>query len=465
MKKWVIYGNSLSALVLAERLGSIGYKIDLLNPSKNWGGIFSGIHFNKTIFDSGMTNFEFDLFGEKFFDIENYNPDNHRDINKYVHSVKNYISNFIKLRTIETPQIYFEQKKYPDLLITNKFDVLQSLPPHIKLSIINELNKILLNVNNLHAKFKNDPNSHISNATFEEVSIANHGLTFHKLFIEPFFRKVLAISTSQIPGPFHRSGWAPLFYPETLFSQFSSNPQILKPTLFHYPEKENFGVFIKKILHQIKKYKSINLHYDVKDIIICKNSNTISSNLGNFSFEKLAWGGEIEKIIFKNVKLNKKLNVYDKASLDLFFIEVDASDIKNHFSVIMDLNLTSLFYRATNQTVCSGSASKVNKIIFESNTINSNNKEITENINFNSSIISYGINPMAIKNLYHRTFHRALKIPTKNELLEFNALRDEIRFTMPSLELIGPSSGYISTTLNDQVIQSLKIAKKEGVLI
>ena len=63
----------------------------------------------------------------------------------------------------------------------------------------------------------------------------------------------------------------------------------------------------------------------------------------------------------------------------------------------MDLNLTSLFYRATNQTVCSGSASEVNKIIFESNAINSNNKEITENINFNSSIISYGINPMAIK--------------------------------------------------------------------
>jgi hypothetical protein len=49
-------------------------------------------------------------------------------------------------------------------------------------------------------------------------------------------------------------------------------------------------------------------------------------------------------------------------------------------------------------------------------------------------------------------------------MLKFNQQRERLAMAYPALELIGASSGYISVTLNDHIIQALKIAQQEGAL-
>jgi len=69
---WVIYGNSLSALKLTERLGSENYNVTLINPGRSFGEAFGGVCINEQLFDCGMTNFEFELFAEPEDEIPNY---------------------------------------------------------------------------------------------------------------------------------------------------------------------------------------------------------------------------------------------------------------------------------------------------------------------------------------------------------------------------------------------------------
>ena len=120
---WLIFGSGLSAMVLAERLGNVGKDVVLINPSSSWGGIFGGIGINGEIYDAGMTNFEFDLFGEPADDLNHYSPDRRADVGRYVHFVQSYLSRFVQTEPLPTPRMCFGAELVDDLIISNRFDV------------------------------------------------------------------------------------------------------------------------------------------------------------------------------------------------------------------------------------------------------------------------------------------------------------------------------------------------------
>ena len=55
-------------------------------------------------------------------------------------------------------------------------------------------------------------------------------------------------------------------------------------------------------------------------------------------------------------------------------------------------------------------------------------------------------------------------MPSHAQMEQFNQRRERIAQTFNKVTLIGAASGYVSVTLNDHIIQALKIAHQEGAL-
>lgn len=458
---WLIFGSGLSALVLAERLGDAGKDVILINPSRSWGGIFGGIGINGEIYDVGMTNFEFDLFGEPADDLDHYSPDHKADVGRYVHFVQRYLSRFVQTAPIPTPRMCFGAELVDDLIISNRFDVVRTLSTEVKQKIWAELEDILTRPNPLHPRTKNEPGSPLASTPFDQVSRANHGNTFHELFIEPIFGKILGIPTRDIEGVFHRNGWAPLFYPDTLLSQFNVAPQSLKPTIFSYPADPHFGAFITRIASAVHALPSVTVIEGAKEVEVDAAASTLRLGERSFSYNRLAWGADPGQLLGADGELEEPGR---RANLDLFFLKVKAEGLAHQFAVLIDPERDSPFYRITDQNVCSGEQGAEHKIILECNSSNWDEQSPQRNQRLEAALRRYGIDPAAVLSCERRSFNGALSIPSQAQMEQFNQRRQRIVQTFSQVTLIGAASGYVSVTLNDHIIQALKIAHQEGAL-
>lgn len=463
----MVFGSSLASLVLAERLGSDAREVVLLNPGRSWGGIFSGLTIGSRVFDAGMTNFEFDLFGEQRDDVQAYDPDRRSDLAAYVGFVKAYVEKFTTVHPVPTPQMIWDGQRYRDMMITNEFDVLHALAPALRSRIRTELETIVRSPNSLHPRQKARPGSRLEHHSFEVVSKANHGETFHRTFIEPLFGKVLGVSSGEVPGPFHRSGWCPLFHPETLLSQFGPTPQLLKPTVFHYPDDAHFGAFILRIVESVRSMPNVRIVEAVTDIRVEYSNQRVRTAQGDFEFSDLAWGGDLRQLASLVANPAPSLSMpfpkYPRASLDLFFLQVKAEGLGRPFGVLIDPDPTSPFYRITDQTVCGLREEAIHRVVLESNAKVMDTSPDGKDAKIASVLMLHQIDPDAVVDMSHRHFADALPIPSLEQMRQFEATRQEVRSVAPGITLIGPSSGYVSVTLNDHVIQALKCAQQLGV--
>jgi protoporphyrinogen oxidase len=457
---WVVYGSGLSALALAERLGRSGRRVNLLNPAKSWGGVFRGVRIGDTTFDAGMTNFEFELFGTPSDDIENYDPDNKAAIGKYVHFVRRYLEARADIHALPAPRMIHGDCIVDDLLIANHFEILGKLPPSLRSTIRQELEQCVAATNPLHPRSKSAADSPLEQASFEAASIANHGPTFHRLFVEPMFQKVLGVPTSSIKAVFHRSGWAPLFYPETLLSQFEPAPQRLKPTVFHYPRAAHFGAFIDDLLNEVRNLPNVSVETSVVGARVDVTGRRVLTAKGEYAFDRIAWGGELTQLVPQ-----ESLAPTSRASLDLFFLRVRNDGVRHRFAVLIDPEAASPFYRITNQTVCrADDDADEQQIIVECNSGNWDAAATNAGARFDAALERYGIAPDAVVDCSHRSFSGALAIPSREHITRFNSLRDTVAQQFPSVRLMGPSRSCVSATLNDHLIQALQIAHSEGAL-
>jgi hypothetical protein len=213
-KVFLIFGNSLASLISTYVLSvNKKRKIYLINPKKSWGGHFNTPIIKNKKFDPGMFLFEFDGFTKenslnpKFYDLKKFS-----NTQLYSSKIRNFINTFIKTVKIQPVLFYYNKNFYNDYLISNDLEFLKK-DIHGK-KIFSEVSKInikKLKSQNIHASQKRK-SSKFDKISFNTVSIANHGATFHRLFIEQFCQKVFNDSTKNIIAKFHRACWLPLFF-------------------------------------------------------------------------------------------------------------------------------------------------------------------------------------------------------------------------------------------------------------
>lgn len=461
---FVVYGNNVAAMISAIELAK-KYKVALINPIPNWGAHFAGIKINGHDFDIGMNFFEFTTFHKSSDDLMTYNPAARNDSARFCKLVEKYVTSTIDVVEVDKIETLSQGIFAGDIVMANQFDILNKLPQQTILKIRNELEAILANGDkSLHASQKKLKEEVFLKASYCDASIANHGKTFHDLFIEPFCVNIFNISSKNVPALLHRIVWAPLFYPETLLNAITGNAQ-LATTRFHYPAKAYFAAFVEEILNQIIANKNITIISRTPKQFAKKEKYEFTFEDDKFVADNLIWCNDLQSLLTIN---SAKVPEYfaDKASISLAFCNTESSNVSRLFSCLYICDEKPI-YRITNREYAAKNAtSATNSLVLEFNHDVlialglDNDEKIIDHLN--GFLTRNGIikTPIKTVDITIKTFKNVVNLPTISNLNNFEKLHKLTKHLLPAVELLGPASGFVSNSFNDQIVQALKIGKK-----
>jgi hypothetical protein len=455
----IVFGNSLASLVASLSLSkSKKNKIMLVNPKKFWGGHFHPIKINGHEFDVGMFLYEFTSLNKNMnLNPKRYNNIKFQNSQFFVNSVKGLVTKYFPTKKILPIQIFYKRKLYYDYLISNNISILKFI--NLKKKINQEINKInikSLKKKKLHPSQKRYSQKFLSKS-FNNISIRNHGKTFHNNFIEVFCKKTLYCSTKDVLARFHRVCWLPLYYPETLKDELNKKNK-LKLFEFNYPIKELGTAVTKKLITDIKKKENIFINYGIDNMSFRFNKKFLFLNEKKILKKNFIFASDL--IDFKKIKNIKIMNNFEKSSIGIIFIITDKKNLKKNFSVINFIDKEIGFYRIVNQT-----------------SLNLNKKKIKLSIEFNLDYLKHlsknknlKINSMISKNLKDiEIFHNIEKLNYEVKIFKETYMKpNKVNFRiyeknyanvvryLSKKNLIGPAAGFYKSSFNDQVIQGIK---------
>lgn len=468
----VIVGNNIAALVTALELSRNNHNVTLINPLLPWGAHFGGLKSQWGDFDYGMNLFEFTSFAASIksdIDPLGYNPLVRNDVGRFMSNIEKYVTSKVRCIEVPSPQMYFQGTFFEDLTISNHFEILNKLPENIKAKIKQELVNIIENPRSaLHASNKITRQDIFLEKSYEQVSVANHGKTFHDLFIEPICNRILNLSASKILALYHRVPWGPLFYPETLISQFTDNPQVLPKTKFYYPLHGSIGSFVDVLLNEVKNNQRIKILND--QIAQLQNNDIFRINMKSgesIEATQLTWCLDLPGFLKATGENSEDIN-FDKASVAMLFLKVTEESVMKEFSTLYladdDINI----YRITNQTVCNGSNDGYHlfSVEFVYDKVK-NDLDKPSHVLFDKAVEVFKKlriftpDPKVI-GWDFKNIKNALVLPTFENYESFVKIKskaDSLTNGM-RIDFLAQSSAFLVGSLNDNIIQGLKVARK-----
>jgi hypothetical protein len=462
----VIVGNSIAALVAARERVRLGGSVMLLNPTKDWGGHFGGVRVGGYLFDFGMTQLEFTSFNASNEpDILTYNADVRGDCGRFTNRIHAFIDQLVPTTAIPTPQMVFRGSVYNDLTISNCFDGLNGLTADETRTIVAECKSILSGTERPpHHASRKAWDDLFLRESYETISRLNHGRTFHDAFLEELGRKVFARPTRCMMARYHRAAWLPLFWPETLLSQFSEDPQLLPETVFSYPVAGHIGAVSEALLKEIQATPGIEINRTALRTIR-KEGSVWQLGLEDgkcISTNSLVWALAQDQLL-RLAGQHTPDSESTRSSITLVFLAVASTALKRRFSTIVVLDKEAAIYRVTNQDTFAGWMPDTCRIIAELNPTYAGidpHDEASLQARVQRDLVTLGLVSVASQAsvVALRTLHNALIVPTLSNLAVFNREREAVRTYCPGVRVIGPSTAFLAGSLNDQILQGLKTA-------
>jgi hypothetical protein len=460
---FVLVGNALALMVAAIRLARDGADIAIVNPTKNWGGHFSTFMANGVPFDAGMVLHEFTSFNSESrgADPASYDPAIRNDAGRFCANVQRFVDGYQQTHAIPTPKMYIDDCVLDDLLIANSLSSLRKLPfaEHCAQDL-----RHLADAGALHASKKLGSTAFID-IDYESASLANHGETFHARLIEPFCQKLLNIPTRDMLALYHRIAWLPLYYPETLLSHLHGIPQALPPTVFSYPTGERIGDLATKLKTEIEGNARITVIQDGLASLRLAVPGRTALTLGNgdvISAAKVAWANTLKELL-RAIGLEQRAATYQKGSIALAFLRLPATMLRLDFSVLSVVDSRFAIYRITNQSRCAGQDAGTVDIVVELNPDYAASRETyhgTSDIapRIARELLELGIitGSGEIEWLAVKQMPNALMLPTRGNRTAFMGEQAAVLDAVSGVSLLGPASGFFSSSFNDQIVQGLK---------
>ena len=462
--KNLICGNSVAALVCAERLLARGEEALVLSSNGFWGGHFGGLDINGTHYDLGMNLFEFTSYrDEPNARIETYDPKTKNDSGRFVNHIRNYIEDELGVKTVqtETPQMYFQGEWYDDFIISDRFESLSKLPPSFQKELAEDLGG-LKTPNELHASKKNRSKD-FAEADLEKVSRANHGNLFHREFIEPLCGKITNMGSNRLLAYYHRLAWLPLFYPETLKSYLSDNHQAIKGVVFNYPVSGDAAEPIKVLTDRLKQNGVLEINPLAEGELTLSDPVVAVLETGEEIYaENLVWAGDRAKLAHAT---GWNMQPLDAANITCAFFEIKSEGIKKHFSSAFIVDGDIPCYRITQFDRCAGAKTDTSRICMEFNTDKAKDINSPDFCMDILQTLKVADTKTVVLKEDIKNFKQALMLPTPENLKAYSEMDKVVEGAISPALAIGGTGGFSSTSFNDQVVQGMKAAQfiAEGV--
>jgi hypothetical protein len=461
----VLVGNALSVMVGATRLARNGADVAIVNVTNNWGGHFSTFMANGVPFDPGMVLHEFTSFNSESrgADPTTYDPAIRNDAGRFCANVQQLVDTYQRTHAIPTPKMYVDDCILDDLLIANSLWSLR------KLRFAEQCAQELRHLEDPGARHASQKLSSMEfkNLDYESASLANHGAILHAKLIEPFCRKLLNIPTRDMLALYHRAAWLPLYYPETLLSHLGETPQALPPTVFSYPTGERVGDLALRLKTEIEGNARVTIIHDgLATLSLAANGGT-TLTLGNgdvISAKKVGWANTLKELL-RAIGLGQRAATYQKCSIALAFLRLPAAMLRLDFSVLSVVDPRFAIYRVTNQSRCAGQDTGTVDMVVELNSDYVASRDTDHETSDIAPRIARELQELGvitgddIEWLAVKQMPNALMLPTSGNRIGFMSEQAAVLEALPCVTLLGPASGFFSSSFNDQIVQGLKLGK------
>ena len=465
----VIAGNNLAAMVAAQSIAASGREVTLVNPAPFWGGHFAGLELESRRFDPGMVLYEFSAFNsEEAPDVRSYDPERRNDCGRFTRVVRDYVERRVPTVAAPDPSMLIGGRLLPDLVIGNHIESLAMLAGDTRDRVRAELEEICASgTGPLHASHK-ARDKRFASTDFATVSLANHGRTLHETVFEPVCRKILGVSCRDILALYHRVAWLPLYYPETLLSQFGATPQHLPATQFHCPAEGSAGALVRALAQEVETHPGIRILRTAIRMI----------RTGTPAILELADGGTVTTADFvwaldpgalmASADVQAPHAEHARASIGLCFIALAAEQLKFPLSSSFVIDAERAIYRVTDQDACAGTGAPEHRLVAEFSPSSLASRGITDAAGQQQALLlelaELGLigAPQSVAYCSVKTLKNALMIPNSVNRDLFRRQQDWLHRHFPAIHLAGPSAGFAAAAMNDQIVQGLKLGAQLG---
>lgn len=466
-----LVGNSLAIQVASTERAARGEPTLVINTGGPWGGHFSGINLDGSLWDAGMVTFEFTSFRTPTTpaSLASYDPMRRNDIGRFTQVVQNYVEKRLPTREIRPLQMWIGDRYIPDLLLGNEIEAVRQLPCSERISeeLINNMPQIMPSP--WLAQHKDSwPIPDIPN--YNVVSQINHGNVLHDAVFAPFGQKIMGQDASRLHGLFHRIPWLPLYWQETIVAALKREKGVLKPTIYSQPIGAPISQFSSNLTREMMNSPHITVRNDrIQSVKQTSYGFQLSlEQTGTVQTTRLGWSQSPQQGL-SACGINIESKVENRIPLMLIFIRYNGNVLRKEFSVIHTITPDTGFYRVNNVSESMDTnADTQTKIIVEANPdiFNhhyqlSNKKQSAERVIIQElqrlGIIASGVEPSYIHVL---RLPNALPLPTSESHNAWLSEQKKLLEVLPGIELLANSAGPFATSLADQIVQGLQLVNR-----
>ena len=452
----ILIGASLSHLVAATNLSGLGKKVTLLTDGGRIGGHFAGFEVEGMSFDVGMVRFEKGGSQQVQDSTSPYNPSIRGDWLRFGDQALSFVREYVEIRRVPCPCDILGGVRVPDYLIANRLDAFRGLDIELGRDHFSDL----------HARFKNSHRSYDS-LTYRDAAEFNHGEYIHKKFFKPFIDKVAGAKGDNSQARYHRSFWAPLYYPETLESASAG----LSTSLEEYPFWESAsgftGDFVSAMVDRISKAKNVVIRdAKIQTLSIIQGETRVSLGSNEwYTAPIIGWSLSPQRVhsLLEESKAPPNLST---CPIAVGFALLEYRRIKQSNSCTFVLDSDFYSYRVVDQDDSFGAEREWHRVTIE-----------VSPSKFDASLTEQDISAILINEL-HRLFEipeeysdsvRLLKfVISKGAInvsspIEVSAINDylaELGRNLNSAFLSGPLALYGGNSMSEQIVQGLQFFKE-----
>lgn len=456
MNKSLLIGNNLAILIGAYELARRGSQVILLTDNKKLGGHFAGMHIDGHDFDIGMVMLEKREHDAARPDLRTYDANTRNDWIRFGHVASSWLDEQDNLRRVPTPTCLVQGRFVPDYLIANRLDVFADVDmagPYP-----------LSRIDNHHASQKTASPVY-DHLTYAEAAKINHGEALHSMFIEPYVRKSLGISSNDFLARYHRFAWVPLFYPETLNGALQGEAAL--PEYPFWTTQNGFiGQLVKNLSVWLSKQSNVT-QIDQSVLSLHHDGQRWNADIGSGN----TWAGERLALGLSPARTRTLLDTVpatlgQTASVTLLFALVKASEIGRAHGCLMVVDENFSTYRLTDQDTQAGLNPEWHRVVVEARTdlLEQRHPDLTAETILERELRSLmevdREKTHAVKALKCLSAADALTIPTKEFVDNMKDANTRLSDITSGAILTGNLLGYGVSSFNDQLIQGLKIAEE-----
>jgi hypothetical protein len=450
----LIAGNNLAALVAAAELARRGRPPTLLTDGRPLGGHFAGMQVDGDAYDLGMVLLEKLPSTEQGAPLATYRSEVRNDWTRFGDFAANWLEEQLPSRRTPTPECLLDSRRWPDFLIANRLDAFANAGVAAP--------RFLDRSDPRHAGQKNLGSAY-DTLTYSEAARLNHGDTIHDHYVEPFIRKLFNVSSAEVLARYHRAAWAPLFHPQTLTEALRGEAARLPEYPFWVPNENNVGGLVARLIARL----------------VADGVQLVTQPLNNLKLQDGRWSvGSQDGKVWDAPRLMLGLTRERAraliglpplapivgAAVTLLLARVKSAAIGRDSACLMVVDEDHAAYRLTDQDALASRDPSWHRVVIEANPERvvklAPNEPIESVLKRELAQLLSVDDPASVQVAKCVTARNTLMIPTAECVSQAASSHADLVESMPGVALTGALLGYGVASLNDQVVQGLKIAEE-----